>query len=102
PGTVPRVSSPLPYTPLFRSRVGLLGDPPGDAQAPHRGGDDPPVVAFGQAADGGDAESRADVESLIPSPDLRSLFYEHSPEGPIPDRKSTRLNSSHVKISYAV
>src|ERR1035441_8541132 len=27
---------------------------------------------------------------------------DHLPEAPVPDRKSTRLNSSHLGISYAV
>src|SRR6266700_733564 len=43
-------------------------------------------------------EHGADVVALV-APDGTLLFASHSIER---DRKSTRLNSSHVKISYAV
>src|SRR3989442_4811715 len=33
---------------------------------------------------------------------LRVLPPQHSKQADLPDRKSTRLNSSHVRISYAV
>src|SRR5690606_23828228 len=39
---------------------------------------------------------------LIPNEDQRSKDYSHIKDKYRPDRKSTRLNSSHVKISYAV
>src|SRR5690606_41950323 len=32
----------------------------------------------------------------------RSSFWQQNRPSKLPDRKSTRLNSSHVKISYAV
>src|SRR3989442_7113426 len=77
----PPRSTLFPYTTLFRSRAdvrrgGPRGDRGGDAarpsRVPHRGG-----------RGGGTREGRA-----------------ASP--PRSDRKSTRLNSSHVRISYAV
>src|SRR5690606_41930905 len=37
-----------------------------------------------------------------PSQDLATLAAKFEPQLPRADRKSTRLNSSHVKISYAV
>src|SRR5690606_39526944 len=33
---------------------------------------------------------------------LTKLFFQTLKRNAVPDRKSTRLNSSHVKISYAV
>src|SRR5690606_41772727 len=50
------------------------------------------------------AQGRADAQRVGPSPsererDHRALALEHQRRR---DRKSTRLNSSHVKISYAV
>src|SRR5215208_7782108 len=42
---------------------------------------------------------RADLERLIRIP---SIAFDGYPDGPVRDRKSTRLNSSHVAISYAV
>src|SRR5690606_42149020 len=47
-----------------------------------------------EAQDGGRGALRG---GRAPPPRLR---HRHAPAGP--DRKSTRLNSSHVKISYAV
>src|SRR5690606_41353312 len=98
----PRQPTFIPYTTLFRScrslgegrarqpRVAtddhsrssavlgpMLGERPGSAH------DDRAVHACGPGANGSPEAGRAEVE-------LRR------------DRKSTRLNSSHVKISYAV
>src|SRR3712207_9320265 len=43
---------------------------------------------------------------LSPLPELYDELIEHARKGgafaPAPDRKSTRLNSSHANISYAV
>src|SRR5437773_8652618 len=40
-------------------------------------------------------------DGVIPEPALRDLVPP-LPEEPVRDRKSTRLNSSHITISYAV
>src|SRR5690606_40523745 len=74
--------SPLfPYTTLFRSQV------------------------FAQARRRRDA-ARVDVEGVVQDADdaLEELVLGHFPgtRTAARDRKSTRLNSSHVKISYAV
>src|SRR5436853_4778557 len=90
----PHSSTLFPYTTLFRSRAQAHGSPssfgkllfPGDgAEQSANPQDDLPVVRHAQA-------------------DLRIL-----PRGAVgkegdgdPDRKSTRLNSSHLGISYAV
>src|SRR3712207_7051913 len=76
----PPRSTLFPYTTLFRSRRGLLGGADsGPARARREGG----VVA----------------RSALPGPPVRLLGHEPSRSK---DRKSTRLNSSHANISYAV
>src|SRR5256885_12942039 len=78
-------SSPLfPYTPLFRSLV-EHGLALGDARSP--GGF---VPRLRRPAD---PLSMADVARLLE--ELRTVLWHR-------DRKSTRLNSSHLVISYAV
>src|SRR4051794_41235623 len=76
----PPPTSPLfPYTPLFRSRPGGLPCRPADA---HR--------------------SAADPDGQHP-PVLRPRgVLDQRPAAVREDRKSTRLNSSHPSISYAV
>src|SRR5690606_39661469 len=75
-----------------------------------------PVHVFGaQAAEGRQCSAGArggaaggavphSSEQMHRPDDRTGVFEQHSPGAPqIPgDRKSTRLNSSHVKISYAV
>src|SRR5258707_10787070 len=41
-------------------------------------------------------------QEISPSPDARSLHVQRLERRPGRDRKSTRLNSSHANISYAV
>src|SRR5690606_41631497 len=83
----------MPYTTLFRSSA-LKGLPN--------------VTLVGEASSGGSA--RAQVVEL-PASGLKARFasmasFQASGElfdgRGVQDRKSTRLNSSHVKISYAV
>src|SRR3712207_8062158 len=83
----PPRSTLFPYTTLFRSRIGPVDDPqrrlaPGDEQ-----------------------ERRADVVGLRHL-GLHALPGAEAFEGGLAvfagDRKSTRLNSSHANISYAV
>src|SRR5699024_12692974 len=89
--TRPPPASPLfPYTTLFRSA---------DA-APLLGADrDVLQVGIGarQAARGGDRLVVGRVDAPVVAYRL-----EQPVDGRIQDRKSTRLNSSHVSISYAV
>src|SRR5207253_5605828 len=54
-----------------------------------------PVDAEGDPA----VRRRSDAESVEQEAELRALLRAADPEQ---DRKSTRLNSSHVAISYAV
>src|SRR5690606_41459311 len=88
---------PFPSTPLFRSRryenlfTGGEGVPPSSSLAfevisPHT---ESPTARVA-------APAPADIDRAVAT--ARRAFDT----GPWPDRKSTRLNSSHVKISYAV
>src|SRR5688572_31153561 len=76
----PPRSTLFPYTTLFRSRA-LQGALPGEAVIRARGdGGGCPLHAFRR--------------------ELRGVVAGHPPAAG--DRKSTRLNSSHSQISYAV
>src|SRR5256885_1604189 len=86
----PPPSSPLfPYTPLFRSVLA----PPGVAD-PNAGGIDPPAeLTRGRTGNPNGVEPAGQAQPVVPAGvggDGRE------------DRKSTRLNSSHLVISYAV
>src|SRR3989442_6522772 len=83
----PPRSTLFPYTTLFRS----------------------PIFAFGLVAFGflGMGPVTIAVDSFGPVTDNAQSVYELSQIEKVPgiraeDRKSTRLNSSHVRISYAV
>src|SRR3712207_8315010 len=84
-------STLFPYTTLFRSPPDTYVYNPRDP-APTRGGGLCCSLVFtsGGAYDQRPVEERADV-----------LVYTSRPLDR-PDRKSTRLNSSHANISYAV
>src|SRR5699024_11398544 len=82
----PRPSPPFPYTTLFRSR-GLEG------LVIHH-----VTLGSGGAADLGQHVLLHGVQGLEEDV-LTKIGSSSTPEG---DRKSTRLNSSHVSISYAV
>src|SRR5690606_40704158 len=82
-------SSPLfPYTTLFRSPV-FAGDAPYDLAS------DPTY----QAALAGQASRPAALLGRAIDVSLATAAFPFDTSS---DRKSTRLNSSHVKISYAV
>src|SRR5207244_12864953 len=92
------VPPPLPYTTLFRSMaVGLVEvvvrDGTGRHHHVHKAELDEVAEDLPKAA--GDQRARA------PEKD-RGLRVEHHPLEDLRDRKSTRLNSSHQIISYAV
>src|SRR3712207_8342768 len=72
----PPRSTLFPYTTLFRSD-NFSGTAATQAKA-----------KYGQAVNGRVA--------------ITGLHYEHCTSGSLTDRKSTRLNSSHANISYAV
>src|SRR3989442_6446611 len=84
----PPRSTLFPYTTLFRSvRAGVRG---ASAQAP--------VAELPEAGGGTGLRVTDAISSASPAgeaDDMASVTRR-------PDRKSTRLNSSHVRISYAV
>src|SRR5690606_39718186 len=92
----------FPYTTLFRSGVGLRKE--------HSFFGDP--VHLGRVASGRGEFIRAEIGITlvvrddennvrgISFPRRESVLTKGSARGASPDRKSTRLNSSHVKTSY--
>src|SRR5690606_40211166 len=83
----------FPYTTLFRSRRVLTEDHPRQV-VPEPDGQCDPVPRISQgvpmAVDLPDMWQQVEGDGQLAAPDVGE------------DRKSTRLNSSHVKISYAV
>src|SRR5690606_39630692 len=85
----PRRPSLFPYTPLFRSAYAA-----GHVK-----------LADGQSIPLSEFASRAAEDGMMLSAEATFSFpypEETTPKYLPVDRKSTRLNSSHVKISYAV
>src|SRR5262245_64587919 len=81
----PPTSTLFPYTTLFRSS--------------HDGRDGPTHVHRRRDRPHGESA----IASWPSRPSVLSLVREGTPEcHPVADRKSTRLNSSHLGISYAV
>src|SRR3712207_9499341 len=98
----PPRSTLFPYTTLFRSRgaeprLGVRGEPVHlRAQLPRQ----PPVVV---RAEGDEVAARVrDPLVVRPGDPGRALGDHRHPRLGAGDRKSTRLNSSHANISYAV
>src|SRR3712207_8292993 len=85
----PPRSTLFPYTTLFRS--GLQGDLAGEELVLEREGEGA-AVELGEDALGVDDEGGRAVGLLVGGEVV----------GAVGDRKSTRLNSSHANISYAV
>src|SRR5699024_12071023 len=84
----------FPYTTLFRSAVKQLGQVAGHVRIPRMGVDE--VESFGG---GGHRQiGGEDLQRGVGRSETGVAFVECF-DG---DRKSTRLNSSHVSISYAV
>src|SRR3712207_8036867 len=91
----PPRSTLFPYTTLFRSpRLGL-GQQPGAVLGQRQLAPlDPVPRMVGVAV----VRPEHEVEDLLPAVAAAGAHGGHEPE----DRKSTRLNSSHANISYAV
>src|SRR5690606_39392202 len=96
--TTPRPpgSTPFPYTTLFRSVLDPRVDSVGvGLQCRARRLVEPVLDALGVAAD-----AERTQEAVVAEGVGAEHLGERAPHDA--DRKSTRLNSSHVKISYAV
>src|SRR2546430_5145943 len=85
----PPRSTLFPYTTLFRSTIDLGVQVNGLAMMPMA----PELTAVVQAAT---------YENALSGGAIMSLFGADLAHGMRQDRKSTRLNSSHSQISYAV
>src|SRR5690606_40029305 len=97
-GWRPRTSALFPYTTLFRSQIRCGGCPGrgGGGGQRHRGtagAGGEQEAAAAQGSPGHRRPSGASVTRWLPAGTANEAER---------DRKSTRLNSSHVKISYAV
>src|SRR5206468_8270234 len=92
-GRPPR--SPLfPYTTLFRSAPAAVAAPGAGDDLRHLGG--------GPGPDGTLRLLPCRARGLLRPPAGQPVPGAAHCRGPLPDRKSTRLNSSHDQISYAV
>src|SRR5207253_4357125 len=91
----------FPYTTLFRSTRDQLGRG-GDEQEPAPA-DQPTERAHDDSQrDVGGQHAAAHVRAGATRHDARTYHHRNDRPEPEQDRKSTRLNSSHVAISYAV
>src|SRR3712207_7357579 len=86
----PPRSTLFPYTTRFRSEAASAE--PGDPQSPARAFDDSPVPLFVIDRTG----------RIVGLNRAAEKFYGATEAASVGDRKSTRLNSSHANISYAV
>src|SRR3712207_8168910 len=89
----PPRSALFPYATLFRSRVARLRQPAGVVEGRHG-----QLAQVLPQAVGVGADDRADVGQLEALQRAQCVAVDVGGE----DRKSTRLNSSHANISYAV
>src|SRR5256885_11877439 len=94
----PPRSTLFPYTTLFRS-IQEYTDPRHDPMIPHTLVLEPGLIVY-QIYNGYWFWGRPSPEDL--RQDLRALTRQIRPDWDLGDRKSTRLNSSHLVISYAV
>src|SRR5690606_41658135 len=99
---LPPVAPLFPYATLFRSRAYFAGrefapDADGEIVVPYSTDPDarPIVLAAGRLA------TLATLRHRAENYDLHAAMHVEREALLARDRKSTRLNSSHVKISYA-
>src|SRR5256886_12637286 len=94
----PPRSTLFPYTTLFRSGVARMADPVKIQEIM----DSVTVPVMAKCRIGHEAEARA-LESMgVDMIDESEVLTPADPFFHVKDRKSTRLNSSHSQISYAV
>src|SRR3712207_7389686 len=97
----PPRSTLFPYTTLFRSEraQALVAQPPGD-DGEHEEPDD--LHGERRGREGHEAGHRPSHGTFLTSPSRTPRRTTRMAHGRKRDRKSTRLNSSHANISYAV
>src|SRR2546430_9889304 len=89
----PPRSTPFPYTTLFRSGISSM----------RRGTSWPPMAVARRSAEPRVRLTEGSASSSAPAPtDSTRAEEDAEPSVSLTDRKSTRLNSSHSQISYAV
>src|SRR3712207_9433324 len=98
----PPRSTLFPYTTLFRSRLTSATGPTRSVFGVVGGSGE--MIASAEFGYAGVVGPQAGVYSVTPLAPVGSLspFSVRRWPSPRPDRKSTRLNSSHANISYAV
>src|SRR5439155_17050187 len=93
-------STLFPYTPLFRSNFLSRSDVANQLQSL---GIDPSTANDRVAAmTDQEVQSLAGRINAMPAGERLHFLVGHRGDAVVRDRKSTRLNSSHVAISYAV
>src|SRR3712207_8042509 len=85
----PPRSTLFPYTTLFRSRLGAPSEQEFDA-------------LMGEARALVQNDKPSDSSPIFWLYDIKTMAWKEDSEPATVDRKSTRLNSSHANISYAV
>src|SRR5207249_12149943 len=90
----------LSYTTLFRSQAGARDRRPRPPRAPARGADQPRRRHGARA--GHSPAAAAPVARMTNAETNAEILAASAAHEIGVDRKSTRLNSSHVSISYAV
>src|SRR5690606_41691474 len=92
----------VPYTTLFRSFLDLISDVPGrkNGQRHHKGGQQ--HEQHRNAVHAHLVAQPHDPGVILDELEARIRRIKPEQHKEREDRKSTRLNSSHVKISYAV
>src|SRR5690606_40531877 len=96
----PPRAPPLPSTPLFRSARKQAADTLQAAENRQSELDRAATAAIQALSQAREARARA--EERLNAAEERRKDAEHRIRELLEDRKSTRLNSSHVQISYAV
>src|SRR5690606_41868115 len=94
-------STLFPYTTLFRSLAVLVEPGPEDHQQQHEVGERRHHAA-GERLARGQRQVHPEEVHVAGGPERLVQLAAVEVGGPERDRKSTRLNSSHVKSSYAV
>src|SRR5690606_39669071 len=95
----PTRTNPSPYTTLFRSKSQEYDGPRHERHTEHDGRQEPEKIEA-HRLDQLVGAGRVHAERKDGAPVQRVVLEREAPVQV--DRKSTRLNSSHVKISYAV
>src|SRR3712207_8090785 len=94
----PPRSTLFPYTTLFRSHLPVCR-----VSLPAQGHGAVQELAEDEGLGGALLEApQVDQPCADDPPGVHARHAGHGEEHPSPDRKSTRLNSSHANISYAV